>query len=289
MKKKRFATLALVFSLLFAAVIPVSAAPEEGTALEVLKGTPAVDGVVDEIYKQSAAVELENYNFYPWGTGAKGQATATAYYLWDENYFYFAADVQDKTSASLADKSGDNAWMNDAAEFFFKDEGLTYKLHIAADTNFFLGTDGDGKTPWDFSKAISTATKVDGGYMVEVAIPLNNLTAGRELEAALQVNDIISATAKDGSASGGVYKSLVLAANEVVAPEEPVTPEQPAEDETQQPAEDETQQPAEPTAPVETPEEPAEEKNNTVVIVVVAVVVVAAAAAGVVYSKKKKK
>ena len=81
--------------LIAAAAIPVSAA---GTTVK--NGTPVIDGKMDDIYKQSASVEIENFGFYITGktdedvTANKG---TTVYYLWDENYLYICAEVVDNT------------------------------------------------------------------------------------------------------------------------------------------------------------------------------------------------
>ena len=122
--------------------------------------------------------------------------------------------------------TGDKGWQNDAAEMWFIDEGLLHKIHAAADGNFFLGSDKDGKTPYDFSGAKSVATYTDDGWCVEVALPMNDLTVGKEFSYSLQVNNCIDGI-DAGSASGSQKADYALkcVAEEVVLPEPETEPE----------------------------------------------------------------
>ena len=82
--------------LIVAAALPVSA---KGT--DIRNGTPVLDGRLDDIYTESASIELENFGFYVEGTtdsdyeAAKG---TTAYFLWDEDYLYVCCVVVDDTA-----------------------------------------------------------------------------------------------------------------------------------------------------------------------------------------------
>ncbi len=229
--KKLFALL-LVAILAVLMLIPVSAAP---VSTDILKGTPLVDGTLDDIYMQSASYELDNLGFYIWGDGAMAaDAAATAYFLWDTSYLYLAVVVTDSTIFSP--EVGD-VWQNDAAEVWFLDEEMKFKIHSAADGTFFLGADADGATPFVFENTIH-AVKIDGNrYIVEMALPMNNLAAGKTFGFSLQVNDIFSTDASAAGTASGLQSAefvFTCTAAEVVLPvvetEAPVT-EAPAAEE----------------------------------------------------------
>ncbi|MBQ3592288.1 MAG: hypothetical protein II979_10125, partial [Clostridia bacterium] len=168
---------------------------------KVLKGTPKLDGVLDSIYLRSNVNTIENDLVnYAWGGAAvQDFSDAASYFLWDENYLYICTVNTDSTRVNL---TGEKDWKNDAAEMWFIDEDLRYKIHAAADGNFFLGGDGDGETAFDFADAKSAAAYTEDGWCVEVALPLNNLKIGREFSYSLQVNNVINDDASAGSASG---------------------------------------------------------------------------------------
>ncbi|MBR4960115.1 MAG: hypothetical protein IKY52_04385 [Clostridia bacterium] len=211
---KKLASLLMAGLLALAMIAPASAAG----ANEILKGTPELDGKLDDIYTQSVVYTIkEDVVNYAWG-GAEIQdfSEAASYFLWDDNYLYVCTVNVDDTIVNL---TGEKGWQNDAAEMWFIDEGLRHKIHAAADGNFFLGSDGDGKTAYDFAGAKSVATYTDDGWCVEVALPMNNLAAGKEFSYTLQVNNCIDGI-DAGSASGsqkGDY-ALKCVAEEVVLP-----------------------------------------------------------------------
>jgi len=168
---------------------------------KVFKGTPKLDGVLDSIYLRSNVNTIKNDLVnYAWGGAAvQDFSDAASYFLWDENYLYVCTVNTDSTRVNL---TGEKDWKNDAAEMWFIDEDLRYKIHAAADGNFFLGGDGDGETAFDFADAKSAAAYTEDGWCVEVALPLNNLKIGREFSYSLQVNNVINDDASAGSASG---------------------------------------------------------------------------------------
>jgi hypothetical protein len=89
---KKLLPILLISVMIFAmAVTPVSA--NRGLKLEVEYGTPEIDGKIDDIYGESAAiVDL------PHNGDKKGSAdTATVKALWDENGFYFLVIAKDSS------------------------------------------------------------------------------------------------------------------------------------------------------------------------------------------------
>ena len=216
-----------ITSLALAALLAVSlsyAVSADAVSTDIKNGTPVLDGELDEIYTQSASYKLDNFGFYAWGDGdADNTSDATAYFLWDSDYVYVCVVADDKTPSSAAD-APENNWQNDAAEIWFADDGYTFKIHAAADGNFFLGGDADGAVAWDkgFEAAKHSAKMTDKGWTVEVALPMNRLKEGKEFGFALQVNDIYSSDyAAAGVASGTQtpdQTTMKLVADKVEAP-----------------------------------------------------------------------
>lgn len=213
---KKLASLLLAGLLAVAMIAPAAAAD----ANEILKGTPELDGALDDIYLQSAVYTIEeDIVNYAWG-GADIQAydKAASYFLWDDNYLYICTVNADSTPVKL---TGEKGWQNDAAEMWFVDEGLKHKIHAAADGNFFLGGDADGATAYDFAGAKSVAAYTDDGWCIEVALPMNDLGDGKEFSFTLQVNNCMDDGAAAGSASGSQNADyeMVCIGEEVVLPE----------------------------------------------------------------------
>ena len=168
MKKITSLLLIACLTLSIFGAVAVSAADNE-----ILKGTPTVDGKIDEIYKQSLTITYagadKNATEQKWGDD-----TMTAYALYDDNYLYLAAEVKDDDVVS-ADKdwilSNNNPYQNDVIEF---------RLNYKGDTGvqFKVGVDAFGYKAYtlqanacDISKVIYKTTVTDDGYVVEVAIP----------------------------------------------------------------------------------------------------------------------
>lgn len=224
---KKIVSLIIISVMMIAMLIPVQAAG----ATDILKGTPEMDGVLDEIYSQSAKKELDNFNFYVWGDFGETTVTATAYFLWDENYLYVCTVVNDKTISSSGqayiDANQPNPWQNDAVENWFLDNGTKMKIHNDAHGLTMFGDPVGGLT-FDIAKALYK-TKIDGTqYVVETALPLPDMKVGKEIGFAIQVNDIANGTNEAGSASGTqtpdatTFKTI---AEEVVYPEPEVVEE----------------------------------------------------------------
>lgn len=216
---KKIVVLLMVAIMTALMLVPVNA---EAVTTDIFKGTPVVDGVLDDMYKESVAFKLGTPNFYTWGDGAE-EVQATAYFVWDESYMYLAVDVTDgtKNSRGLTGDDAINVWQNDAAECWFLDNGLKSKIHAAADGAFWLGGDGDGTTDFDFSKCVHAAAYTATGYVVEMGLPMNDLKVGREFGFDLQINNITDDDATNGGASGSQNPdgcTLKCSANEVTPP-----------------------------------------------------------------------
>ena len=133
MKKLTSLLLIACLALSVLGIASVSAANDE-----VLKGTPTVDGKVDEIYKQSLTIVYDgdpdkNKSNQQWFVGSM-----TTYALYDENYVYVIADVKDDDVVS-ADKNwimtNTNPYQNDTVEFRFTynaTPGIQFKVGVDA-------------------------------------------------------------------------------------------------------------------------------------------------------------
>ena len=286
--------LAILAGVLMSAALMVSASAAEPN--EILKGTPTLDGQVDEIYLQSAKYTItEDHLGWAWG-GALLQPYdgAASYFLWDDDYLYICTVNKDDTPTSLAFEP--KTWQNDAADMWFGDEELRYKIHGAADGTFEVGGDGDGRTPYDFAGAKIASEFTDDGWCVEVALPINDRVAGREISYGLQVTNILDELALEGSTSGKQFGDMLLTLSAATVPGAETTAPVVEEPETTAPVVEEP----ETTAPVvEEPETAAPETEAPAEVVetpvapqtfdfgVVAAIAAVVSAAGYALSKKR--
>ena len=82
----------LAYFLLSAAIAAVCVIPAQAADVTALKGTPEIDGVIDEIYTQSGSLKTDS-SLFVWATGddakAASDATAQTYFLYDDRLFLF--------------------------------------------------------------------------------------------------------------------------------------------------------------------------------------------------------
>jgi len=174
---------------------------EVSSAINIINGTPVLDGKPDDIYLKSGSLSVNGDDvYYAWG-GRPDVFTGsgTVYFLWDKDYLYICTVAADTTPVSAGAGAG---WMNDCSEHWFIEGGYNYKIHKAADGNFFLGADADGATGYDFSKAKSASSWTENGWCTEIALPLNDLAVGKAFQYSLQINNIADEDALSGYAMG---------------------------------------------------------------------------------------
>jgi len=188
---KKFSVL---LAMLFVAMILVPTFSVSAADAEILYGTPAIDGVLDEMYTYSAKVELDNFEFYSELVGAGGPTTCegtVAYILWDDTYLYVCAVINDETRTETVDANVDyHEWnTNDNLEFYLWDDdergGGIHSNAIAGGYKF----DCEGVAEIN---AAGTATST--GYVTEVAVKIADLfklKANTEFNFALQYNDYL--------------------------------------------------------------------------------------------------
>lgn len=217
----------LAYFLLSAAIAAACVIPAQAADVTALKGTPEIDGVIDEIYTQSGSLKTDS-SLFVWATGddakAASDATAQTYFLYDDDYFYFATEVKDGT---LVDTGIINNWQADAVEHWINFDGVkASKISCDAFNTSIYGSDYT-----DFDKCIAATTQGDGSYVVEIAIPIGSFATGDVVPVSIQVNDFFAADAASGVAWGSqkTDNNLTLSADEVTYPE-PEVVDEPAAD-----------------------------------------------------------
>ncbi len=196
---KKILALAAALVLLLLCAVPVFAVDAK-----VLKGTPVVDGKLDDIYKQSGTLSIDS-SMYIWGTKDKSKATSISYYLWDNDYLYVCTVVQDTT---IVDTGIVSKWMADAVEMWITVNGAKSKSSVDAFNHAMYGD-----TPMTGGK--QATTRAASSYIVEISIPLSKLgkiADGSKLAVSMQINDFWN-KAPTGAADGVAYGSQKMGDN----------------------------------------------------------------------------
>lgn len=195
MKKLAFILALLTAAAIFAA-IPASAAPTD-----VLKGTPVLDGKIDDIYKLSATYTIDT-TAKVYNSGAEytdcPELKATTYMLYDDKNVYIACEVTDATILSAgADKvKAGYVWQNDVTEFWISlDKGTTWGQFNMDAFGHGIGVGVPAAPFADAAGCKGAATKGTGSYVTEVSFPHGGLKAGAEFCQQTQVNNILVADA----------------------------------------------------------------------------------------------
>ena len=189
--KKLFA-IALTAALCLLMMCAVSA---EELEVYCLYGTPAVDGVLDEIYLESAHQTMENPGFFVWGDYAgEFDLKAEAYYLWDENYLYVCTIVTDDDVMDVGEDRYDADpanWQADAVENWFDESEGKWKTHADAFGHTFYAKNngGGGEPPFTNDKVVHAVVITDTGYVAEYALPMTENHEGGYISTSIQVND----------------------------------------------------------------------------------------------------
>ena len=127
-------------------------------------GTPVIDGEIDGIWADCPVSQVDIPNM-AW-EGAKG----TVRLLWDDSFVYVLFEVQDP----VLNNSSLNAYEQDSVEVFLDQKGDGGTSYGADDGQYrvsYTGRETFGAVP--NAQGFKSAAKVtDGGYLVELAIPL---------------------------------------------------------------------------------------------------------------------
>ncbi len=192
--------LALLLALLTAAAI-IAAIPVSAASTDVLKGTPILDGKVDEIYKQSAAYEINTDN-QVYNDGAEfsdcPELKAATYMLYDDTYVYIVCEVTDATLNSVGADTvqAGYVWQNDVTEFWISlDGGENWGQFNFDAFGHGIGVGVPADPFADAEGCKGAATQSADGYVTEVAFSHGGLAAGAEFCQQTQVNNILAADA----------------------------------------------------------------------------------------------
>ncbi len=147
-------------------------------------GTPKVDGEIEDLWNN-----VEEFTTEIAVVGSINNAKATVRTMWDEQYLYVLATVNDTT----LNQSSSNAWEQDSFEIFidennnksesYQDDDAQFRVNFVNEQSF-----GAGASPDRFM----TATKITpNGYIVEAAIKWKTIkpSAGMMIGFDCQVND----------------------------------------------------------------------------------------------------
>lgn len=160
---------------------PLKEIPEPNT-INAVKGTPVIDGTVDEIWDQAKEEPVRVM------TMAWQGATGTVKTLWDEKNIYVLVRVKDK----ILNTDNKNAYEQDSVELFL-DENNDKSYYYQEDDGQFrvscknMVTFGSNGKREGFQSSVKVTEE---GYLVEAKIPLTTTAEkGKVMGFDVQIND----------------------------------------------------------------------------------------------------
>lgn len=161
-----------------AALSGAAASAAEKATVEVPYGTPAVDGVKDELYAQSKMIQPQNIAE---AENEEGYAEAKVQMLWDYTGLYLFAEVSDETP----DNTNTESYKQDSIEIFIDEDCSCSEVVDKNDAQYRVTAENKHSTGLNAaSKFNSAVVKTGHGYNAEVWIPWrelfpqNNMTMG---------------------------------------------------------------------------------------------------------------
>ncbi|MCR5776791.1 MAG: endo-1,4-beta-xylanase [Lachnospiraceae bacterium] len=151
--------------------------------MNITKGTPAIDGEIDDAWKNAEEIDLSV-------KGGSPKASAKAKLLWDEKNLYVLMNVKD----SNLDATSDAAHEKDSVEVFidennhksdsYEEDDKQYRVNYLNETSF----NGSKCIEDNIEHAVS---KTDDGYIVEAAYAWTDVTpeVGTAIGIDMQIND----------------------------------------------------------------------------------------------------
>ncbi|MDU0206359.1 sugar-binding protein [Paenibacillus sp. MAH-36] len=145
------------------------APPDQVLGAKAAQGTPTIDGQVDGLWSSA-----ESFQALKISDKTKVAPLATMRLLWDEHNLYVLAEVKDANLKA----TGGNLFEHDSMEFFIDENNADTVAYQSDDSHYrvnYLNLKSVGKnaTTSSFSSA---ATIVEGGYVIEAALPLRTIT-----------------------------------------------------------------------------------------------------------------
>ncbi len=173
---------------------------DDTPSAEAIKGTPVIDGEMDDIWESANAIVPDIYK----EGNADINAKAKVYTMWDEDNLYIFADVQDEIVVNLS--SGGTVWQGDCLEFFVDELYLRtgqwanstsegqWLVNVNNEQDVSRRGDGSIKGGGYEGRTITSAVKKrDDGYSIEVAFPWveikGKVDIGTKIGFQLQIDD----------------------------------------------------------------------------------------------------
>ena len=140
---------------------------------EAIQGTPQLDGVVDSNWAKAKVITTATNV-----TGTKA-ATAKVRTMWDETYLYILAEVSDP----LLNKANALPHEQDSVEIFIDENNGKSGSYAEDDAQYRVNYDNEQTFGSNGPESrFKTVTKiVDGGYMVEAAVPFKMIQGRKGL------------------------------------------------------------------------------------------------------------
>lgn len=186
-----FLSLSILASTVFAQDETKKGEPKAAPLAIATKGTPKVDGKIDDAWKAATAVEVKKAVADLQVIEETKMATGKVKLMWDASHIYALWEVADKNlSADASD-----AWEQDSVELFLDENNKKSPYYQSDDAQYRCNFKGELTGQGEGFKQESlkaAARKTKTGYVVEMAIKLNNpevLKADALLGMELQIND----------------------------------------------------------------------------------------------------
>lgn len=161
-----------------------------------VKGTPVLDGKIDDLWKDAVVFDVDTRNF-TYVSGNRTTVSATARLMWDSEYLYVLAEVKDPV---ISYTNQQFAYFRDSVEIVMDErnekDGL-YIPHNVTCGQWRVGAKEDDLSGYGdaYTKAsnkfVGKTTLSDKGYIVEMAVPFTELipALGAKIGFEMQVND----------------------------------------------------------------------------------------------------
>ncbi len=157
----------------------VEADPEPEEAKEILKGTATVDGVLDEAYKNSLKLTVDQSSVIWVPKADPDTVSAEVYFLHDGEYLYICGVITGDSKIVNTNPQSTAEWAVDGLDIWFllPDQPMRTKFTMDA----FALPYGEGGLGWaqyegmhdlDPNKITKAAVRGDGSYVVEAKIPV---------------------------------------------------------------------------------------------------------------------
>jgi len=148
-------------------------AEDEVPYAEAARGTPIIDGIVDDIWNETEVITTTR-----WAQGSGG-ATGTARVLWDDKYLYVLAFVYDTT----LDDTSIHPWERDCIEVYIDENNGKTDSYQEDDAYYRVGFTNElsGMDNVNLEGVRSAAGFIEGGYMIELQIPFRYKSASTDM------------------------------------------------------------------------------------------------------------